>query len=123
MTSRVKVRRRTAFTTQDESTGLEVPVWDVTYPSLPFRLGGAQTSLVSTHSHTVSLGGVDIQFAARLGHMPAGTDNLADDDLIEVISGENTGGVYRIVESAWQDQATARRVPVIEEVRPAEWDA
>lgn len=123
MTSRVKVRRRTGFTTQDEDTGLEVPIWDVIYTDLPFRLGGAQTSLASTHSHTLDLGGVNVQLASRMGHMPAATTNLADDDYIEVTGGENAGLCLSIVEATWQDQATARRVPVKEEIRPSEWDA
>lgn len=123
MLSRVTVRRRTGYTTQDETSGLEVPVWEDVYTGLPFRLGGSQTSLASTHSHTQDLAGADIQLAARTGHVPVTTTNLADDDYIEVTAGENAGLVVRIVEATWQDQATARRVPVIEAIRPTEWSA
>lgn len=124
MLSRVTVRRKTGYTAQDEGTGLEVPVWDKVYTALPFRLGGSVTATASRmSSRTREFGGVDVQLAARTGHMPAATDNLADGDYIEVTEGENAGTVLAIVEATWQDQATARRVPVIEAIRPTEWDA
>jgi hypothetical protein len=119
MTSRAKIRRKTGFTTQDEDTGLEVPVWDVVYTGLPFRLGGVPGGAAS--SRTIDLGGAQVQEANRVGHMPVTTDNLADGDFIEVTAGENTGRVLRIVEADWQDQSTARRVPVVAEIRPGEW--
>ncbi|GHJ59136.1 hypothetical protein NOK12_16540 [Nocardioides sp. OK12] len=116
--SRVKVWRLTDRTTQDESTGLEVPVWEVTHDDLPCRIGGSRNAATS---RTVNIGGVELQLALRIAHLPASTDNLHDGDLIDVTSGENEGAVFRIVEADFQDQATARRLPVIADVRPEEW--
>lgn len=119
MTSRATVLRKTGETAQDESTGLEVPVWAAVYIDTPFRLGGSQQGGAGTR--TITIGGVEIQVATRVGHFPANHDLLADGDLIEVTAGENAGAVLRIVEAAWQDQATARRVPVVTVDRPEEW--
>ena len=116
MTSRVTVRRVTGETAQDEDTGAVVPVWMVTYTARPFRLGGAASG-----SQTRDIGGVTTTLAIRTGHLPASTDNLRDNDLIEVTAGENAGLVLRVLEATWQDQATARRVPVVETQRPTEW--
>lgn len=118
MLSTVTVRRITGRTTQDETTGRKVPVWDDVYTGA-FRLGGADRG--SSGTRAVAVGGVEIQTATRVGHFPATADDLADGDLIEVTGGENVGTVLRIVEAAWQDQATARRVPVVSATRPAEW--
>lgn len=119
MTSQCKIRRATGHTTQDEDTLEEVPVWTVTHAQLPFRLGGSDRGASTTR--TISIGDDEYQQAVRVGNLPASTDNLADGDLIEVTAGENAGRVLRIVEASWQDQATARRVPVVEVDRPEEW--
>lgn len=117
MTSRAAVMRKTDTPTVVD--GLEVPTWATVYPDIPFRLGGAQRGGAGTR--TVTVGGVSTQVALRLGHLPASTSDLQDNDLIEITAGENLGEVLRIVEAAWQDQATARRVPVVSEARPEEW--
>lgn len=117
MTSRAAVMRKTGGVTV--VGGLEVPEWATVYADTPFRLGGAQRGGAGTR--TVTVGGVSTEVALRVGNLPAGTSNLHDNDLIEITAGENTGLVLRIIEAAWQDQATARRVPVISEQRPEEW--
>lgn len=119
MTSRCKVRRATGRTTQDEGTGEEVPVWDLLYSNLPFRMSGVPSA--ATPTRLISIGGAEFQQALRTAHVPADVTDLADGDLIEVTSGDNAGRVLRIVEATWQDQATARRMPVVEVDRPAEW--
>lgn len=118
MTSRVTVRRKTGSTTTD-SDGWKVPVWAVVYSELPFRLGGSNQGSAGTRR--VTLGDEEYQQAVRVGNLPAATDDLRDGDFIEVTDGENAGRVLRIVEATWQDQATARRVPVVEVDRPGEW--
>ena len=113
MTSRVKVRRKGDPTKVD---GYDVDEWLVIYADLPFRLSGTDGG-----TRRVTIGGVDFQDATAVGHMPASTIDLADDDLIEVISGEWPGTVWRVVEAVKKDQATARRVPITEAPRPEEW--
>jgi len=115
MLSRATVRRAGGTTTVD---GFEVPGWTDVHTDLPFRLGGTSGA---GSTRTVRIGETEAQVAVRIGHFPAGTTGLADNDFIEITDGENAGGVYRIVEASGQDQATARRVPVVEEQRPEEW--
>lgn len=117
MTSRVRVRRSTGRTVQDEETGREVPQW-ATVATVPFRLRGGRNGSVGTKA--VTTGGVELQLATAEGHVPADTP-VQDGDLLEVTSGENAGTVWRVVESNRGDQQTARRVPIIEARRPAEW--
>lgn len=119
MTSRATIRRNTGRTAQDETTGLEVPIWDTTYADLPFRLGGANSG--SSGTRTQDIGGVEVQLAIRTAHLPAATANVRDGDLIEVDSGENAGTIWRVVEGDWADQQTARRVPIVAADRPEEW--
>lgn len=119
MDSRVTVRRMSERTAQSETTGEEVPIWDDLYVDHPFRLGGAERGGSGTRAVTV--GGVEMQLASRVGHFPHDTYDLADGDLIEITWGENYDTVLRIVEADWQDQSTARRVPVVAADRPEEW--
>lgn len=119
MTSRATLYRKTGETAQDETTGLEVPVWDVVYTDLPFRLGGSDSG--DSASRREDIGGVEVQVAVRVGHLPASTADLSDGDFIDVTAGENAGTAWRIVEAAFKDQATARRVPLLAEDRPEEW--
>jgi hypothetical protein len=120
MTSRATVHRPGASTAQDEETGLEGSGWSVVVADSPFRLGGSERG--GSGSRTVTIGGVEVTLAVRVGHFPATTADLRDGDLIEVTDGENAGTVWRIVEGDWADQQTARRVPLIATDRPAEWD-
>ncbi len=117
MTSRAKVRRHTGTTTG--ASGFDVDTYTITHPDLPFRLGGADQG--GSGTRTIRVGEAEVQLAVRVGHFPAATTGLTDGDLIEVTAGENAGAVLRIVEASWQDQSTARRVPVVEEQRPGEW--
>lgn len=114
MTSRATVRRKVPGGSTD-ADGFPVDGWDVVYASLPFRLGGGQ------RSRTRRVGDSEVEVAVRVAHFPASTDTLRDGDLIEATSGENAGLVLQVVEVSWQDQATARRVPVVETQRPTEW--
>lgn len=116
MASRCTVRRTTGETTTN-TEGWEVPEWAVTYSELPIRLGGSG----STGTRNVTVGETEVQVALRVAHLPAATDDLRDGDLIEITEGESAGMVLQVVEASWQDQATARRVPVVEVTRPEEW--
>lgn len=117
MASRAAVMRKTGGMVVVD--GLEVPEWATVYPDAPFRLGGAQRG--GSGTRTVTVGSVETQVALRVGSFPFDLDALVDDDYIDIYGGENAGLVLRIVEATWQDQATARRVPVVSEARPAEW--
>jgi hypothetical protein len=117
MTSRAAIMRKTGGTTTVD--GLEVPELATVYADTPFRLGGAQRG--GSGTQTVTVGGVSTQVALRVGNLPADTSDLHDNDFIEITAGENVGVVLRIVEAAWQDLATARRVPLVAEQRPQEW--
>lgn len=121
LTSRVNVWRKVGLGEQDESTGSEAVEWAAVYVDRPFRLGGAERG--GSGTRTITVGGVELQLAVRVGHFPHDTDDLLDGDLIEVIGGEGAAAdsVFRIVEADWQDQATARRVPVVRDDRPEEW--
>lgn len=117
MVSRVTIRRTAASTV--DGAGFEVPGWTVVATDVPFRLGGSEQGGAGTR--TVNVGGVDVQVATRVGSFPASQSNLKDGDYLDVTEGESAGLVLRVVEATWQDQATARRVPVLEVQRPEEW--
>lgn len=114
MTSRATVRRKTGATVQNEDTGREVPVWEVVHSDLPFRL-------VPKGQRVVNIGGVEFSEATARGDMPHDTTDLADDDHIDLTSGEWSGTALRVIEAVKGDQRTARRVPVAEVDRPEEW--
>ena len=116
MISLVAVYRKTGETVT--ANRMEVPEWVTVHTDLPFRLAGFGSD---GGSRTVSIGGATYQEATGIAHLPAETTDLADDDLIEVTEGEWPGAIYRIVEAVRKDQATARRVPVVEVSRPVEW--
>lgn len=118
MTSRCTIHRATGDTTTN-AEGWEVPEWVDTYSDLPIRLGGSERGGAGTR--TVIIGETEVQLAVRVASLPAATSDLRDGDLIEITEGENIGAVLRIAEASWQDQATARRVPVTETTRPEEW--
>ena len=120
MTSRAVVRRKTGFMVQNEDNGLEVPEWEIVHATVPFRLGGSGTP-GSDGSRRQDVAGVQVQTAIRTGHFPASINGLQDGDWIDVVSGENAGRAFSIVEVDWKDQATARRVPLLAQDRPEEW--
>jgi len=116
MTSTCTIYRRDGVTTNDD--GLEVPAWEVVYEGI-CRLGGITRSLAQ-HS-TQSPVDLQVERGHRTLHLPHDVPELQDGDLAEV-SGE-TGGVWRVVEADGQDQATARRLPVVAADRPTEWES
>ena len=117
MTSTVTIRRLTGNTTT--VNGYEVPVWEVVHVGIPFRLGSSASGDLGTRA--VVVGGVTFQQATAVGSLPWDTTDLRDSDLIDIVSGEWAGSVFRIVEAVKGDQKTARRVPVVEVPRPEEW--
>ena len=119
MESRVAVMRKTGGST--EVNGYEVPEWGAVYVDLPFRSDSGGSS--DGGSRGVTLVGVTFEDATGIGHMPASSADLRDDDLLDVHTGEWAGDVWRIVAAVRYDQKTARRVPIVEEPRPQEWSA
>lgn len=119
MLSRCTIHRKGEAAPQNEDTGLEGSAWSVVHADLPFRLAGTYRG--DSPSRTLDIGGAEVEVAMRTGHLPHHVSDLADNDLIEITAGENAGVVLRVVEAVWQDQATARRVPVVTVDRPEEW--
>ncbi|HEX6685023.1 MAG TPA: DUF6093 family protein [Candidatus Limnocylindrales bacterium] len=119
MTSRCTIRRKTGNMVID-ADNQQVPEWVVVYADLPVRIATAQSAV---RSRTQTPGDAEIERATPRADFPASTSNLADNDHVEITAGENTGRVYRIDESDWSDQATARRLPVMAVERPIEWGA
>ncbi|GAB2970267.1 DUF6093 family protein [Nocardioides montaniterrae] len=118
MTSICTIRRRSATRTTG-ADGMDVNTWDVTHTDLPVRISGnarGAASITARSERTTEFNRSD-----RTASLPYDTTDLMDGDLIEVIAGESAGTVWRIVEADWQDQATARRVPVDAVDRPEEW--
>lgn len=121
MTATATIRRKVPGpTVQDETTGREIPEWEPVAEDVPFRLGGGG-------ERRVTIGGVELTLAARIGHMPAKDADdpdrieLRDGDFVEVTSGENEGTVWSVVEADRADQQTAYRAPLIATQRPEEW--
>lgn len=117
MTSRCTIRRKGGPPVMVD--GFKVPAWTVVHTDLPIRIGG--TTRGASPARRDDLGGADVEIAVRTAHFPVSITDLADSDYVEITDGENAGLVLRIVEATWQDQATARRVPVVSVVRPKEW--
>lgn len=120
LTSRVKVWRKTGEMVTNPQ-GFEVDEWVVPHTSLPFRLDGGSAG--DGGSRTITVGGVTFEQATNVGHFPYDTTDLRDGDYLEITDGEWTGAVYRIVEATKKHDAVDRRVPLVEETRPAEWAA
>lgn len=118
MTSRVTVHRKTGTKTRNPD-GTVGTGWEPVHTDLPFRLGGSEQG--GAGFRTVTIGESEVRIAVRVGHFPASTSDLTDLDYVEITSGENAGAVLCVAEATWQDQATARRVPVFEVQRPEEW--
>lgn len=117
MTSRVTIYRRTGLTAQNETTGREVPTWETVATDVPFRLGSTRGAGAS---RTTGIEGSEVEVALRTGHLPYDRSVL-DGDYLDVTDGENAGTAWVVVEGDWQDQATARRVPIVAVTRPEEW--
>jgi hypothetical protein len=118
MTSTALVKRVDPDNPATDADGFEVDGWAVIYNG-PVRIGGSPRGAAA--SRTARVGDVDVELAVRVAHFPAATTGLRDGDLLEVTSGENAGRFLRIVEATWQDQATARRMPVVEAHKPVGW--
>jgi len=114
MTSRCTIRRIGAQGSDDE--GYDVGQYDTVYTDLPIRLDSSSDG----SSQSVEVGGTTYEQATGLAHLPADTTDLADDDLIEVTSGEWPGTFLRVLDAPRVDKKTARRVPVVEVSRPKE---
>ena len=121
MGSRVTIRRDTGEVDRAPSTTLERPLWDTVDTEVPFRLDGSGSGDGGTR--TVSIDGVDYQEATAVGHLPATRTDLADNDLLDLTTGEWAGTVWRVIKAVRADQKTARRVPIVEVGRPKEWDS
>lgn len=119
MTSRCTIRRQTGNMVTD-ADNQQVPEWEIVHTDLPVRIATTQSV---AQSRTQAPGEVEIERATPRLDFPASTSDLADNDHVEIDSGENAGRVYRIIEADWTDQATARRCPVMAVERPIEWGA
>lgn len=95
--------------------GLETPGWEPLTFDLPGRIA-AHRGVGATR--TVTIGQTELQLAVREWHCSFLSPDLRDGDVLEVIAGENVGLFFRIVEATGSDQATARRVPVVEIQKP-----
>jgi len=116
MTSTATVYRSAGLGDPDPDTGIQDTTYTAVHADSPFRLGGSDRG--GSGSRTQDVGGVEITLATRVGHFPVTVTGLQDGDLIDVLTGENAGTVWRIVEGDWADQQTARRVPIIAAERP-----
>lgn len=96
--------------------GLETSAWAALYTALPGRLTGPSGG--AAQSRRVTVGLTEVQVAVREWHCPTSTTGLRDGDVIAVTAGEHTGIFLRVVEASGQDQATARRLPVVEIQKP-----
>lgn len=95
--------------------GLETPGWEALILDLPGRIAASRGAGAS---RTVTVGQTEMQLAVREWHCASGTPYLSDGDILEIIAGESVGLFLRVVESTGNDQATARRVPVVEIQKP-----
>lgn len=99
--------------------GLKVPKWDTVHALLEGRIAGSRGGAAA--SRTVRVGDTEVQVAVREWHCAATTTDLRDGDVIAITAGENAGLFLQLVEAEWQDQATARRLPVVQIQKPKGW--
>lgn len=123
MLTRVAVMRRTGLSNQDEDTGRQAPEWATVYVDLPFRLDSSGTGQAAGGSTTKNISDVRVEASTLIGQMPYDTADLADGDLVEVMTGEWPGRVWAVRDASVGDQQTARRVQLEETKRPSEWEA
>lgn len=119
MTSRVTIHRKLPVADWPVVNGIKVPTWTTPHVDLPFRLDGSAAN--DGGSVGVRIGDVVFQGATSVGHVPAATRDLEDDDFVEITSGEAAGRVLRIEKATLLDQKTARRFPLADVQRPEEW--
>lgn len=111
------VRRRSGYA---KVNGISTAQWEDVHVDLPLRIAGSEKDGATI---TTEIGSTKVTRGVRTASVPACTSNLRDDDLIDITAGENAGTVVRIIEADWQDQATAKRFPIVFEQRPREWSA
>jgi hypothetical protein len=121
MTSRCVIGRKAAAPVQDETNGVDVFPWTKVHTDLPLRLGGASRDS-SAWTIDTRAGGVQESIAERIASLPWDTTDLQDGDVIAITAGENAGLFFQITEATNKDQATARRVPVKQILKPEGWD-
>lgn len=119
MQSRVTVHRK-GPTKPDPVTGFHRPTWTTPHVGLPFRLDSPGTN--DGGSRAVDIGGVEVEGATAMGHVPWDTVDLQDDDLFEITDGECAGDVYRLVKATRTQQKTARRLPLVDAKNGREWE-
>lgn len=111
-------RYRGAGTTQDETTGREIPTWPTRF-STPGRL----TSRSGTPgTRTVEVAGVQVAQASLELHLPISAPLVSQGDVFECLTAADdlqlVGLVYRVVGPAAASQKTARRLDVVEVAAP-----
>ena len=121
MTSRANLRRETGLGDRDEDTGQRPRLFETTHTDLPGRLDAGHGHAGRTATHDV--GGIELVRRVPEWHVPWGTQNVRQGDLIEVATGESAPLVLRIIDVPAGDQQTALRLPVEVTDRPWEWDA
>lgn len=117
MTSRCTIRRKTGNMVLD-ADNQQIPEWVVVYTDLPCRIA---SNPGQSRSRSQTPGEAEIERATPRLDFPASTSDLRDNDHADMTAGENTGDVFRLDETDWTDQATARRIPVMAVERPQEW--
>jgi hypothetical protein len=112
MTSTCTIRRKTGATAL--VNGFKVAVWDDVHADEPVRFVGGS-------SRRIEIAGVGYEEASGRCDFRYDLTDLADGDFIDITAGEWAGTVLRVLDATKGDQRTARRVPVTEAERPAEW--
>lgn len=116
MTSQCTVMRQTGNKT--ESGGLLVPEWAAVHVDLPCQVAGGAGA---TPQSGIRPADIEAHIGNRTLKLPFDTADLADNDLVEITAGDNTGVVLRLLEVSGVDQVTALRVPAVTAQRPREW--
>lgn len=100
--------------TQDETTGREVPDWPTRFPT-PGRVASRAGT---PGTRVVSVAGVEVAQAALEFSMPVSGDAPLAGDVIECTSAADDplllGRCYRVVGPSAASQRTARRLDVVE---------
>lgn len=115
MTSRADVYRATGNLVPNPSTGEESPEYETPLTDVPVRITG------SNRSRETGPDGAESDEGTREAHFPVGTQ-VRDGDYISLTAGENAGDVWKLVDVARTDQATALRV-VVEAADPSVLEA
>jgi hypothetical protein len=117
--SDVALKRKSGNVAQNETSGFEAQTWTL-IGATPARLS-AMGSKRGAGAKGLTPGGVLWEQADRTLHLPASWTDLVTGDVVEITAGESAGTFWRVLEATWHDQATARRVPVLQIDRPKDW--